>query len=394
MNRRVFVTVSLAALALGTGGLLTSCGPSGDAVGTNSAEVENGADAKPWRVGVIQPLTGSLAAYGSRARNGTSLAAEEINARGGVGGRKIELVIVDSKGNGKGGVAAMRRLLTGKPLDFVVGDLASKVTLAVAPIVEESQVVYMATGSSAPAVAQAGDYIFRNFPCDSFSSKVMAGFLCQEQGLSKLAVVAPNDELGKSFADEFTAEVNRLGGTMVAREEYESDDLQAKEIATKIANRSPQAVYVPGYPKQSGLMYKALREASYTGMLATDVVGEAPEFRSILGGAVDGTFFAAPAFDPTADDERIQHFVAAYKSAYEQEPDNVAACAYDAVQIFAKAASELKPFSQDNVKSFLYGLKGYPGVSGSITFDANGDVEKDFLVKRYQGSKPVLVKRF
>jgi len=337
------------------------------------------------RIGAILPLTGDGAKYGGAARKAIDLVMSEVNDNGGLRGKKIQVIYEDTKGTGKDGVSAIQKLITVDEVSAVIGGLFSSVTLAVAPLAEKNQVVLLSPTSSAPKITDAGDYIFRNCASDVFEGKVMADAAVKELGVRKVAILYINNDYGVGIADIFKKTFLVHGGHIVAEEAFSQSATDFRTQLTKIANLQPDGIYIVGY-KELGHLLKQAHELGIKTQFMSTVMFEDPDILSVAGKAADGVIYSARAYDPDSDEPHIKEFVTSFKHRYEEEPDIFAAYAYDAARILVQAMNEKEP-SADAIKQSIYAIKNFPGVTGSTSFDDNGDVIQPAYLKTVKDGK-------
>jgi branched-chain amino acid transport system substrate-binding protein len=342
-------------------------------------------DESTIKFGATLPLTGTAAVWGKNARNGMELARQEINAAGGVKGRKIEIIYEDTTGLPQVGVSAIQKLITVDKVPVVMGCITSSTTLAMAPVAAKNQVVLFSPGASNPKLSASGPYFFRNFPSDAIEAPQIAKMVWTKLGLKKVAILLVNNEFGKGHEAGFKSEYERLGGTIVASESFEQEATDFRTQITKIKGAHPDGIFVPGYPKEMSTILRQLQEARLSVPVICPSALIDDELLKVAGPAANGVIFAdqRPA-DPNA--EVVRHFREAYKKAYGEEPGIVCDTAYDAVRILAKCigqGGDTGPAIRDQ----LARVKDFPGAAGSTTFDAHGDITKTPIFKKVEGRK-------
>lgn len=331
------------------------------------------------KVGAIMPLTGDGAKYGEAARNGIELALKAINTSGGIDGKSITVTYEDSQGDPRQGVAVARRLIDVERVNCIIGGLFSSVTLAVAPLMNENKVVLLSPTSSAPKITDAGDYIFRNVASDIFEGSVMAKYAADTLHYKKIAILYINNEYGAGISRVFRQKYEEMGGEVVIEESYEQDTQDFRAQLSKVKAANPDATYIVGYNELGQLLKQAKEIGLKTRFLST-VMFEDPDILNVAGGAAEGVIYSSRAYDPNSSAENVSEFVDAFKAAYGQEPDIFAALSFDAMNILALAMKD-GGTTADGVKLALYNIKNYPGVVGTTSFDQNGDVVQEALIK-------------
>jgi branched-chain amino acid transport system substrate-binding protein len=339
-----------------------------------------GTDKNEVPIGVLFPMTGDAGSYGERGRNGVDLAVREINERGGIRGKKIRVIYEDSRADPKTGVSAMTKLATVDQVPVVIGDIVSAVTLAVAPTAESNKIVLLSPTSSAPAISQAGDYIFRTWPSDLAEGKAIATF-AYESGFKNVGILYMQNEYGVAIQDIFTKTLTGLGGQVTQALGYKPDETDFRSYLSKLASTKPDAIYLVSYYKDGALALKQAKELGIQSQFLATTAIEDPKIFEVAGSAAEGVIYPlATGYDAQSTDEAIRQFRARYNEQYKAEPDWVPAQCYDAINLLA-FVMEKAGFTGPEIQREMAQVKGYHGVTGEITFDENGDVTKPVTIK-------------
>jgi branched-chain amino acid transport system substrate-binding protein len=329
-------------------------------------------------IGAMMPLTGDNAVYGRALRQGMQVAVAEINTSGGVNGRPLQLIYEDTQANPQLGVTAFQKLVDVDKCHLVLGGMFSAVTLAVAPLAERSHVVLLSPTSSAVELSTAGDYVFRIYPSDTFDGINAADFSYTTLGARRAAVlplqVASTVAIAKVFQGRFVS----LGGAMVFIETHKEGEVDFRVQLRRLAEAKPDVVFLPSYLNEMARLLRQHKELGMSQRILSISTFNDPAILNLAGDAAEGVIFSTPFFDPAAPDPLTSAFVAAYSSAYRESPNIWAGYGYDAVRVAAKALAGLgaRP-SGDAIRDALYAIEDFPGVTGNVTFDSNGDVAKD-----------------
>src|SRR5271165_3254744 len=352
------------------------------------------ADSEVITIGAVLPLSGEAAHWRIPPRNGAQLAIDQINAAGGIGGRKLQLLVEDDRCRPADGVSAFNKIMAAAAPPVVLGAVCSGVTLAIAPLAESRKTVLISPASTSPKLTNAGDFTFRIIPSAALRARVFAEYLYNERGLRKLAALYIDNEGGIGATSSFKAQFTRLGGAFALEETYAQEATDVRSQLTKIKAAHPDGVVVGSYPADSVFVLRQARELELRQPLffQTEAVAN-PDVLRDAGDAANGAFYilAAPAAGKTSDD-----FAAAYSAKFGKKPELFAAEGYDIVRLVGRAlaAATGAPVSGSGIRNFLYQVRNYPGASGMITFDMNGDVTKPFAIMRVEAGIPktVLVK--
>ena len=352
----------------------------------------------PVIIGEVGSMTGSEATFGISSDHGIKLAVQEVNAAGGVKGRQLEVHALDDQSKPEEAATATTRLIASDHVTALIGEVASTRSLYMAPKAQAAHVPMISPSSTNPAVTKKGDYIFRACFIDTFQGYVMAKFAADDLKLKRVAILRDvrNDYsvgLANNFADDF----KKMGGTIVSDESYSQGDVDFKAQLTNIKDSKPEAIFVPGYYNDVGLIARQVREVGMTVPLLGGDGWESEKLYEVGGSALDGCYFSnhyAPDDPNPVIQTRIRHFVDNYTKAYNNVPDSLSAQAYDAAGLLADAMKRATDLSGPAIRDALAATKGYPGVTGDITMDANRNpVKSAVVVKIAPGGKFLYVTR-
>jgi branched-chain amino acid transport system substrate-binding protein len=348
---------------------------------------------KPVRVGAIVSRSGAASSYGEQVTRGFDLAVEQINASGGVDGRRLELLYRDDSTNPEIGLAALRGLVEQDRVSTVLGAVSSTVTVRLAPYCERHKVLLMSPTASAPQLSEAGDYIFRAFPSDVLEGTSMAEF-ARDLGLDRVAILAVDNEYGSSLTRAFTDRLKASGGNVVASLTFPEGDTSAiADAVAALPGLAPRGLYIPAYASDLATVLRLLRETRIRPIvLGTSSAGS--EVIRASGPAAENLVFPMSSFDPASDNAEVHAFAAAFKARYGSEPDMYAAHGYDTVRVLAAAATLAGSWGADEIHDALLHIDNYEGVTGRLAFDRNGDVVQYPRLYIVRGGQFVAYDRF
>ncbi len=329
------------------------------------------------KIGSVIPLTGNRAEGGSFIKNGIDLAVAEINNDS---SRKYAINIIFEDGQYKPdvGVTAIQKLINLDNVKFVIGELSSTVTLAMAPIAEQNKVILITPGSQSEKITTAGDYIFRTQMNTAQEAPFLADYLADRTNVT-VHLMGINTDALQSFLSTFKTEYEKRGGKMGIVEKYEITDADFRTQLLKLQQANATYVILLSIPKSTGLILKQAKELGLNITFFGTTAVEGQELLTAGGNAVDGLLYSYP-YDETSEDSAMKSFREKYFAVYGKKNEVLAANAYDTVRILSICFESIGT-GVDAVKDCLYDTKGYKGASGEITFDENGDVSKPFIVK-------------
>lgn len=339
------------------------------------------------KVGAVSPTTGPVATFGQSTLDAFNLAFEEINANGGVlGGKQLLLLNEDNQSKGEETGAAFRKLIEQEKVVAILGSVTTGDSLIGAPIAQQAKIPMLTPTSTAPAVTEAGDYIFRACFLDNYQSEAMANFAIEDLNAKTAAMIVQTDSdysvgLGEYFASTFEA----AGGQIVAEEAYLQTDIDFNAILTNVKAANPDVVFLPAYYDTVGPIMKQARDAGIDTIFLGVDGWDSSELFSLGQGAEEGGYFCNH-YSPAAEVELVKNFLGAYEEKYGKTPDALAALAYDAAYIMAQAIDEAGSTEPQAIRDALAAVS-FSGVSGGVTFDANRNPIKPIWINKVKDGK-------
>jgi branched-chain amino acid transport system substrate-binding protein len=339
-------------------------------------------------VGHVASLTGNEATFGDSTDKGIRLAIDEVNAKGGVKGKQLQLKTYDDQGKPEEAAIAATRLVVQDRISVLLGEVASSRSLAMAPIADQNKVPMITPSSTNPRVTKdqgkTRPYVFRVCFIDPFQGTVMAKF-ASEHGIKKVAVLRDvGNDYSVGLADYFLSKYKELGGKIVDDQSYKAGDQDFKAQLTAIKAKGPEAIYVPGYYTDVALIARQARELGIKAPLMGGDGWDSPKLFEIGGKALEGSFFSNHySYEDPAP--RIQDFVKKYKERFGAVPDGLAATGYDAARIAFDAMNRAKDASGEAVREAIEATKGFEGVTGVISIDSDHNAVKPAVVLEIKG---------
>lgn len=336
-------------------------------------------------IGHFASMTGSEATFGTSTDDGIKLAVEEINAAGGIKGKKIKLITMDDQGKAEQAVSVVSRLIEQEKVVAILGEVASGRSLAAAPIAQKAKIPMVTPSSTNPKVTEVGNFIFRTCFIDPFQGTVMASFAINNLKVKKVAVLRDvKSDYSVGLADFFIAKFKELGGTVVADLSYQSQDVDFKAQLTQIKSKNPEALFIPGYYTEVGLIARQARELGIKVPFMGGDGWDSPKLFEIGQQAVNGGYFsnhyASDSTDPIA-----QEFTKKYKEKYGKVADGMAATGYDGAKILLKAIANAEKPEPAAIRDELAKIKDHTGVTGKITMNEKRDAVKSAVVVQVSG---------
>jgi branched-chain amino acid transport system substrate-binding protein len=346
---------------------------------------------EPVRIGFFMSMTGRDASFGEASLRGARLAVDGLNAAGGVLGRPVELVVEDDRSLAGESATAVKKLISRDRVVALVGECSSARTLEAASVAQAAGVPLVTPAATNPRVTRVGDEIFRVCFVDDFQGRVIAAFARRRLGLRRAALLVDSSApysvgLADAFARTFTA----LGGEIVASQNYLGSEADFRAQLTAIRAARPDALFLPGYYVAAGLVARQAREL---GMGVTLLGGdgfEAPQLLEIGGDALEGTYYSTH-FAVENAGEASHRFVEAFRGRFGAAPNGLAALTYDAVRLVADAVRRAGSTDRAAVRRALAATRGFAGVTGLTTINAQRDADKDAAIITIRNGRPAFV---
>jgi branched-chain amino acid transport system substrate-binding protein len=309
--------------------------------------------------GVSVPLSGSMAEFGRTWRKAQTVAIEEINAAGGIKGRKVELVYEDSQGDPKQTVAIAQKFVDDMRILACLGDIPTPAIMAASPTFQKARMVQMSMGSH-PDLTKTGDFIFAN----QMSQRQIAASLATI-GVSRLgksqAVLYRNTDWGKVVQSIYVEKVKELGGQVVLTDNYLETEKDFRSVLAKVRAAKPEVLVLIAYYTDGALLVQQAKQAGIESKIIVSEACYSPQFIKLGGDAVNGVL-TQTLFFPQSGRPDVQKFVAGYQAKHGDEPDFFASIGYDGVKIMAWAA-ERGGFTREGIQQALVKGEGIPSVT-------------------------------
>jgi branched-chain amino acid transport system substrate-binding protein len=345
------------------------------------------AEAAEIVIGHYASMTGSTAHFGQDTDRGVRLAVEEANAQGGVLGKKLKLVTLDTRGDSAEAANAVNRLIDVEKVSAVIGEVASSLSLAGGRVAQRRKIPMISPTSTNPKVTEVGDYIFRVCFIDPFQGKVMATFARSNLKLDRVAILKDvKNDYSIGLADAFRKSFSAAGGTIVVEQSYSQGDTDFSAQVTAIRGTQAQAVFVPGYYSEVGTI---ARTADRLGLKVPLLGGDgwdSPDLFKIGGDAINGSYFSDH-FAPDVATAKSQAFVANFSKKYAQAPTGLGALGYEAGLVLIDAIRRAGKNDPSAIRDAIAATKDFEGVTGKITIDAQRNPQKSAVVLKVEGGK-------
>lgn len=330
-------------------------------------------------VGLYGSLTGDGASFGIASKDGAEMAVDELNAAGGVlGGRRIRLIIEDNQSRPEEASNSVTKLITQDKVVALIGEVASRRTLAAAPVAQKYQVPMISPASTNERVTEVGDYIFRVCFVDAFQGDVLATFAYNDLKARRVAILQDiQQDYSVGLTNTIKARFTALGGQVFDPISYSTGDADFKAVLTKIRSLKPDVIFATGYYTEAGIIVRQAREL---GMNMPILGGDGWVGDALANGreALANTFISDH-YSGDNPDPVVQNFVKSFRAKFGKEPDSIAALSYDAVKVLADALTRAGSTDGPALRNAL-AATDVAGVTGRLKMNEKRNVVKPAVI--------------
>lgn len=363
MTRKLltFLGIGLLALSLSTAGALTaSAAP--DVV----------------KIGLSAPLTGDWAEYGNDFKRSVTMVVDRTNRMGGIHGKRVELVILDSRGDPKESVLIAEKLVADPDVIAEIGDFSSSSCMAAAPIYEKANMTQLSPTSSHMGFTQKGRNMFRVVATQGYEGPYNARWAVNDLGKKKLATIYINNDWGVDANKYFVQEARKLGAEIVAEEAFVPGEKDFTAILSKVKRLKPELIYLPTFYADAAAILNQAKRMRFKPVVMANSSLFSQKTIELGGDAVEGVIIPANYFsaDPRP---AAKEFTREYKALYGTVPNQFAALAYDAANLMVAALHKAGLDDRSKIREALESLRGFQGATGSISYANSHDPEKELV---------------
>jgi len=339
------------------------------------------------KIGAIVFLTGESSSLGEPLKNGLLLAVEQINNSGGIEGKKVKLILEDSKSTANGTINAYRKLVRDKVIAIIsTGDIELR---ALNEIANQYHIPIIATAATG-GLENWSEWIFRYCYSEQSQKEELIDFIINDLGTKNLVLVYPNSSYGldiKNYTNLFT---HKFGGNVLAAIPYEMNSVDQRATALKAINENPEIIIIRGYGIGFESVLRSLSEQRYGGILAGDITIGIPSTIEKLHQAVNGSYFVASFLDNDSEDELIQDYINSYRNKFKLEPGFWDALSYDSF-LLLRTAIEKAGTDNLRLKDTLYYLPPVNCLLGKHGFNESTDVNFELNIFQIVNQEIILV---
>ena len=337
-------------------------------------------------IGGLAPLTGSVAQYGVAVDNAVKMAVDDINAKGGLLGKRIKYISYDEKGDPTEATNAYTRLVDQDKIVALIGDVTSAPCEAVAQQAARDKLPMITPSGTSEAITTYGENVFRACFIDPYQGQLMASYASKKLNAKTAAILFDNgDPYSSGIADAFEAAAKALGMTITNKEGYASKSTDFNSELTKIKAGNPDVLLLPVYYNDVVLIAKQAKDQGLTATLlgADGWDGVAAQLDAASADVVKNAYFCSQ-YSASSSDPALQNFLKTYKEKYNEEPNMFAVLGYDAMQIMAAA---IEKAGTTNSAAVIKALRetNYKGLTGTTTFDDKRNPVREAIITSFDG---------
>lgn len=341
------------------------------------------------KIGAYLPMTGAVAAYGQMEWDGIQIANEMKPT---VLGKKIELVLVDTKSDKIEAANAVSRLVEKEKVVGIIGEAISGNSMAGNPISEAAKIVSVSPTATNPLVTQGKQYAFRACFIDPFQGEVAARFAVNELKAKTAAVIIDiAQDYCVGLANFFVKEFVKLGGKVVSTTYIQTGDQDFSAQLSSVQAAKPDIIYAPNYYTEDALMAKQARDLGINAPILTGDGAQADELIKIGGKAVEGMYFTGHFHKEAATNELSKEFIKRFEAKKNKEADAFGALGADAYFLLVEAIEKAGSTDGTKIREAMVNIKNFPAVSGMISMQENGNPIKSMVINKVKDGKFVYV---
>jgi branched-chain amino acid transport system substrate-binding protein len=344
------------------------------------------ADSNEIKIGINYELSGPVASYGQSSVDGIMLAIDEVNAAGGVNGKKIVPVEYDNKSEPSEAVIVANRLISQDKVLAILGPATSGAFKSEISVAEKEKIPVLSGSATADDVTvdasgNVKKYAFRICFADSYQGAAMADFAANKLGAKKAVLITDtSSDYAKGLAENFTAQFTANGGTVVGKESYVAKDTDFNAILTKINTLDYDVIYIPGYYEEAGLIIKQARGLGIDAPILGADGFDSPTLVELSGASALSDVYFTNHYSSLDTDPKVVKFIESFKQKYGKEPDAFHALGYDLGMFLVDALKRSEKLDRESLRTALESTTNFEGVTGTISVDENHNAIKSIVV--------------
>lgn len=346
------------------------------------------------KIGLSAPITGNYAEYGENFKFAAEMAAKLVNSQGGLLGKQVELVVMDSKGDPKEAALIAQKMVEDQSIVAEVGDFTSTCCMAAAPIFERGGMVQISPTASHPGFAPSGKYMFGIIGTQATEGPFNAHYTVKGYlGAKSVGVIYINNDWGQVTMEEFVNGAKKEGINVTAVELFMEAERDYVAVLNKIKQTNPDCIFVVAHYNEASAICRQIRKMGWNVKKAAPSSIFSAKMIELGGESVEGiatnSYFALE--DPNP---KVQAFIKDFESVAKRKPNMHAACAYDSVNMVFDAIKRANSTDRTAIRDALAATKDFDGVTGKLTFTDVGDIARKYMVLTIEKGKWVVQKDY
>ena len=339
------------------------------------------------KIGFQAPLTGPAATDGVSAKVAAELAVQDINAKGGVLGQKIELVIYDDQAKTDEAVFTANKLVGQDGVKFAVSGSYSASGRAAAPVFQKAGVPFISAYGVHPDITRSGNYVFRTVHLGQPQGRAGAKFVGDVLGHKQISVISMDNDYGQATLEGFKSAAGQFGIKILGEYSYPLRDRQFGSIVASVKRDNPQAIYVTGFFFTAGPLVTQLRAAGITVPIIGSQAFDAQKLIEIAGQAVEGVYIVG-GLNRDRDSAQLKSYLAEFQKRAGYPGENVGATVYSAIVLMADAIKRAGSLDQAKVRDALANTKDFDHLAGKlVSFNPLREINMPMNVNVVKGGK-------
>ena len=330
------------------------------------------------KIGLSAPLTGDWAEYGNDFKRSVTMVIDRVNRMGGIRGKMVEVVVMDSRGDPKESVLIAEKLVADPDIIAEIGDFSSSSCMAAAPVYEKAGMTQLSPTSSHMDFTKKGKNMFRVVATQGYEGPYNARWAVEELGHKKLATIYINNDWGVDANKYFVQEAKKLGAEIVAEEAFTPGEKDFNAILSKLKRLKPDLIYLPTFYADAAAILNQAKRMRFNPMVMANSSLFNQKTIELGGQAVEGIIIPANYFS-TDPRPAAKEFTREYQALYGKVPNQFAALAYDAANLMVAALHKVGVDDRTKVAGALESLQGFQGATGSISYAEGRDPAKELV---------------
>ncbi|RYE75440.1 MAG: ABC transporter substrate-binding protein, partial [Myxococcales bacterium] len=332
-------------------------------------------------VGAFLSLSGEETQFGKDTQEGIDLATDQVNAAGGVKGRKIKVIYEDDKSSANDATQKVRQLIDRNKVVALLGEVASSRSLSGGLVANQNKVPMISPSSTNPKVTEGREYVFRVCFTDDAQGMAAAEYVVNKLGKKKIAILyAAQDPYSSGLATTFREAAKKLGAQIVEEVGYQKGEKNFRTPLGKLTAARPDLIFVPNYYSDMVPIAQQAKEQNIPGSMFFG--GDGWDSEDLLKGAgaeLEGASFTNH-YAPDVPWENSRKFVEAYKARYKRDPSSLSAQGYDAARLLYDAMGRAAAIDPKSIRDAIAQTKNFSGATGTISMDASRNADKPLVV--------------